>query len=108
MGSPISGITEVSYEGTIIQSATLRREDLNGGSEVIFLTREALLKAVREQGPLVTLHHRASGDWEMMDKIALIRVDGRDYLKCISDGYPCDDLGDVPQAHPNGRASTGS
>jgi uncharacterized protein with von Willebrand factor type A (vWA) domain len=100
MKSDLSGITGVLYTGAMIQSARLRREARDGAPEEVLLTRDTLLRTVREQGSLMTLHQRPNGNWEALEKIAVLRVDGADYIKCINDGYPCDDLGDLPAGAP--------
>ncbi|MDP3168896.1 MAG: hypothetical protein Q8M91_01005 [Polaromonas sp.] len=101
MTSTLSGVTGVLYTGAVIQSARLRRTVLDGVPEEVLLTRETLLQAVREHGPVLTLHQKPSGDWVALETIALLRIEGADYLKCINDGYPCDDLGDLPTGAPS-------
>lgn len=101
MTSSLSGVTRVLYTGTVIQSARWRRTVLDGASEEVLLTRDDLLQVVREHGPVFTLYQKPGGDWEALDTVVLLRIGGADYLKCINDGYPCDDLGDLPTGAPS-------
>lgn len=95
MQSPTQGITQVYYAGAFIESAKLRRGDSNGAAEEVLLSREKLLQTVKQYGPLATLHQRPNGNWDTLDRVDVVTVDGTPYLKWLNDGYACDDLGDV-------------
>lgn len=92
----LSGITAVRYSGSLIEVAIAQLRDQDGTSAQLTLTRDALMERIRTSGPMLTLHHQLDGQWVAWDKIQLLEIDGAELLKCIIDGYACDDLGDVP------------
>lgn len=89
------GICAVNYSGQFISSITQLVPHGAAETSKRVLTREALLASMHEGAVFTTMHRKADGTWERWDRVQAVAIDGIEYIKCIADDYPCDDLGDL-------------
>jgi hypothetical protein len=83
-------------ENKLITKVGVHKDSEDGFGDLIFQKRELIINNWKKGKSYMTIHIKPNGGFNKGQKINIITIDNKDYIKIEEDDKPVDNIGEIP------------